>query len=66
MSEPLSPQQILETLILGIAAQAWHGLDHLYAEDAVVEHPFALPAPTPIEGRRGDPARTLRISPSRR
>jgi ketosteroid isomerase-like protein len=51
MSEPPSPQQVLERLMQGIADQAWHGLDALYAEDAVVEHPFALPVPTRITGR---------------
>src|SRR5689334_10197512 len=35
----------------GIADQSWAGLDALYAEDAVVEHPFALPSPRRSEGR---------------
>jgi ketosteroid isomerase-like protein len=51
MSEPPSPRQVLETIMQGIADQAWHGLDALYAEDAVVEHPFALPVPTRMQGR---------------
>ena len=51
MPAPLSPQQVLETLMQGIADQAWHGLHELYAEDTVVEHPFALPAPRRTEGR---------------
>jgi ketosteroid isomerase-like protein len=35
----------------GISNRTWHELHHLYAEDAVVEYPFALPAPTRLEGR---------------
>ena len=34
----------------GIADQNWQDLHELYCEQAVVEHPFALPAPTRIEG----------------
>jgi hypothetical protein len=30
---------------------AWHRLHELYAEDTVVERPFALPAPRRAEGR---------------
>jgi ketosteroid isomerase-like protein len=35
----------------GISAEAWADLDAWYAEDAVVEYPFGLPAPTRLEGR---------------
>jgi ketosteroid isomerase-like protein len=51
MSNPLGPQEVLERLMRGIADQAWEGLDQLYAEDTVVEHPFALPAPRRTLGR---------------
>jgi ketosteroid isomerase-like protein len=51
MSQAPSPRQVVETLMRGIATQEWQGLDELYADDTVVEHPFALPAPTRIEGR---------------
>ncbi|MGH8178825.1 MAG: nuclear transport factor 2 family protein [Steroidobacter sp.] len=51
MSESLSPQQVLERLLDGISNQRWRELHHLFAEDAVVEYPFALPAPTQLKGR---------------
>jgi ketosteroid isomerase-like protein len=51
MSQTPSPHQVVETLMKRIADREWEGLDELYAEDTVVEHPFALPAPTRIEGR---------------
>jgi uncharacterized protein len=51
MSQTPSPHQVVETLMKRIADREWQGLDELYAEDTVVEHPFALPAPTRIEGR---------------
>jgi uncharacterized protein len=34
-----------------ISDQSWDGLDGFYAEDAVIEYPFALPAPMRLEGR---------------
>jgi uncharacterized protein len=46
-----SPQQVLEALMRGIAEQEWQGLNELYAEDAVVEYPFALPTPRRSQGR---------------
>jgi ketosteroid isomerase-like protein len=51
MSNSRSPQHVLERLMRGIADRAWDGLDQLYAEDTVVDHPFALPAPRRTEGR---------------
>jgi ketosteroid isomerase-like protein len=42
---------VLEHLIQGIADQRWPQLHELYAEDAVVEYPFALPAPMRVAGR---------------
>jgi ketosteroid isomerase-like protein len=37
--------------VQGIADQAWQKLHELYAEDTIVEHPFALPVPRRAEGR---------------
>ena len=51
MSESVSPRSVLERLIQGIADQRWPELHELYAEDAVVEYPFALPAPMRLAGR---------------
>jgi ketosteroid isomerase-like protein len=51
MPKHLSPSEVLETLMQGIADQAWQKLHELYAEDTVVEHPFALPVPRRTEGR---------------
>jgi ketosteroid isomerase-like protein len=50
MSDPAGPQEVVEALMQGIADQNWQDLHELYCEQAVVEHPFALPAPTRIEG----------------
>jgi len=51
VSEPVSPRQVVEALMMGISDQKWHELDGLYADDAVVEYPFALPAPRTLQGR---------------
>jgi len=51
MSESLSPRQVIERLLDGISNQRWQELHHLYAEDSVVEYPFALPAATQLKGR---------------
>jgi ketosteroid isomerase-like protein len=51
MSEPVSPKSVLKRLIQGIAEQRWPELHELYAADAVVEYPFALPAPIRLAGR---------------
>jgi len=45
VSEPASPREVVEALMRGISDQRWDELDGLYADDAVVEYPFALPAP---------------------
>jgi uncharacterized protein len=49
----LSPREVFEELVRGIAEGRWDELANRYAEDTVVEHPFALPVPTRIEGRAG-------------
>jgi ketosteroid isomerase-like protein len=46
-----TPHQVVEQLLHGIVARAWTSLPDLYAEDAVVEQPFALPRPTVLVGR---------------
>jgi uncharacterized protein len=51
MSEPLSPRQVVETLMQRISDAAWQELDGLYADEATVEYPFALPAPMRLDGR---------------
>jgi ketosteroid isomerase-like protein len=51
MTDPVSPRQVVEALMRGITDERWNDLDRLYAEDAVVEYPFALPAPMRLDGR---------------
>jgi uncharacterized protein len=51
MPEPASPREVFARLLRGIADGAWPDLPGLYAEDAVVEQPFAAPQPTRLEGR---------------
>jgi len=47
-----TPREVVEALMQGISDGAWDGLHDWYAEDAVVEYPFALPTPTRLEGRQ--------------
>ena len=51
MSESARAREVLEHLIHRISNGRWLELHELYAEEAVVEYPFALPAPTRLEGR---------------
>jgi len=51
MPESAGAREVLEHLIRGISDGRWLELHELYAEQAVVEYPFALPAPTRLEGR---------------
>jgi uncharacterized protein len=52
VSEPASPRDVLERLLHGISTGRWQELHELYAEDAVVHYPFALPTGTPrLAGR---------------
>jgi ketosteroid isomerase-like protein len=51
MTAPASPREVLARLLHGISDQRWLDLHELYAENAVVEYPFALPAPTRLQGR---------------
>ncbi len=50
MSEFASPRAVFQRLIDGVTARRPETLPRLYAEDAVVVHPFASPA-TRLEGR---------------
>src|SRR5580698_7463375 len=52
MPEPATPRDVVMALMQGISDGAWEGLHDWYAEDAVVEYPFALPVPTRLEGRQ--------------
>ena len=51
MDDHPSPEWVLRTLMAGIADGSWERLHQLYAEDVVVEHPFALPLATRMEGQ---------------
>ena len=51
MSNPSSPRSVFESLLQGISDGKWSDLADLYAEDAVVEMPFAPSSPTRLEGR---------------
>jgi ketosteroid isomerase-like protein len=42
---------VVAQLIAGVTGRAWDDLPVLYAEDAVVELPFALPVPLRLTGR---------------
>jgi ketosteroid isomerase-like protein len=50
-SESASPREVFERLIDGISHRRWQALHELYAQDALVEYPFALPVPTRLDGR---------------
>jgi uncharacterized protein len=51
MPDPARPREVFERLVAGISGKQWDGLADLYAEDAVVEQPFALPRPVRLAGR---------------
>jgi ketosteroid isomerase-like protein len=48
---PDSPTDVFHRLLAGVTGQRWAELPDLYAEDTVVEHPFAVPAGTVLRGR---------------
>ncbi|GIL27629.1 nuclear transport factor 2 family protein [Actinocatenispora comari] len=50
MSDPATPRQVFESLLRGITSGELADLWQLYAEDCVVEIPFARPAPLRYEG----------------
>jgi uncharacterized protein len=47
----LSPRQSVEALMHGISQGEWNRLHLCFSDDAVVEYPFALPAPTRLDGQ---------------
>ena len=51
MSDTATARQVFETRTNLAAAGKWAEIADLYAEDTVVETPFALPAPQRAEGR---------------
>ncbi|BCJ34447.1 hypothetical protein Athai_19500 [Actinocatenispora thailandica] len=50
MSDTATPRQVFEALLHGITTGDLAGLWQLYAEDCVVEIPFARPEPLRYEG----------------
>jgi uncharacterized protein len=51
MDRAANPGRVVELLLQGIQRGDWTGLPELYAEDAEVELPFAIPAPRRLRGR---------------
>ena len=51
MPQSVTPQQVVGALMEGISNERWGELHALYAEQAVIEYPFALPKPKRLEGR---------------
>jgi uncharacterized protein len=51
MPQPASPREIFARLLDGVTGRALDDLHLLYAEDAIVEHPFATTAARRLEGR---------------
>jgi ketosteroid isomerase-like protein len=51
MTRCLSPEEVLRKLMQGIADREFATLHELYAENCIVEHPFALPVRHRTEGR---------------
>lgn len=43
MSASVSPRVVFERLVEGISQRRWHELHKLYAEDAAIDYPFAVP-----------------------
>jgi uncharacterized protein len=46
-----TPRETFDRLLRGISVGAWPDLADLYADDAVVDLPFAIPAPVHLAGR---------------
>lgn len=46
----MTPREVFERLVDGVAGGRWDELPGMYAEDTVVVHPFAKP-PEPLVGR---------------
>ncbi len=65
MSAAATPREVFERLIDGISSGRWGELAELYAEEAVVEIPFAPYPPQRIEGRAELKARFEELGESR-
>lgn len=50
MPDTATPREVFESLLHGITAGDFDALFRLYAEDCVVEVPFALPEPVRLDG----------------
>jgi ketosteroid isomerase-like protein len=48
---PASPTEVFHRVLAGVTGRRWAELPDLYAEDTVVEHPFAVPHGTVMRGR---------------
>jgi ketosteroid isomerase-like protein len=51
MSQPASPREVFDRLVNGVTGRKWAELPNLYAEDAVVIHPFAVTSAARLDGR---------------
>jgi ketosteroid isomerase-like protein len=51
MTTTATPRQVFERLSAGFSGRDWSRLHDLYAEDAVITMPFALPSPVRLNGR---------------
>jgi uncharacterized protein len=51
MSESLTPHALIERFLDHVDRGEWMSLPDFYATDAVVEQPFAKPAPIRLDGR---------------
>jgi ketosteroid isomerase-like protein len=51
VSQSTSPRAVFEQLLHGIEHREWDALSELYAPDAVVEQPFAIPEPSRLVGQ---------------
>jgi ketosteroid isomerase-like protein len=51
MTATVTPRQVFDRLSAGISSGNWSQLADLYAEDVVVEMPFALPEAVRLRGR---------------
>src|SRR5215212_7637262 len=51
MPQVASPREVFARLLDGVTSRTFADLHLLYAEDAIVEHPFAASAARRLEGR---------------
>jgi uncharacterized protein len=51
MPQPLTPKEVFLELVHGVAEGRWSDLPRLYAEDAIVTHPFHPTDAPPLKGR---------------